>query len=469
MIITKQSKDLKSMYLNVEGMDMLPVKILGDYRENGTSGFVDLGTFSSDEIKEFTKAGIDIVNSKFDGWNNPSACEAPQGHACSCCIKKLDKGNVIMGRNMDLPIGFAPMILFRTQGNGVDTYDTVNLGYSSPGEITFDQVAELGAIPQPLFTGMSVVVCDVLNSEGLYLQYDMRESTDCPTKSTNPNSPFRTATITLIRLLGDHCKTIDEALDYLKTLDIYDAKAEAFDWSMAIGIMDKTGRYGVIEFVNNKIVWNEGRPGFACGQCNFYWDKEGSKTQWNQGYGRWLTLMGHYNDINNLDDMQKAMESIWYSNFFTDGSLVKDWKVNWMSEMSDKVHFSIRDKWIQCILNWKDEYGITVDEKELEKVKEIAARQADKDYRWSNDYLDDPANYYEAITVVDLFIKSFRQIPLEAKKMSGYMEASTISYVADNQNLGYRLRVFETNDVFHVGLKETKIERIPTTKIHGTY
>lgn len=471
-MISTEAKSVKELYLDVTGMELLPVKILGDYREYGASGVIDMGTFSTEETEKLIAAGIALVNSKGDGWKHPELLSGSQKKApgcCSSCIKRLEDGTVLMGRNMDLPSSFSPAIIFRTRGNGRDTYDTVNLEYTAPGLITFDQIAELGTVPRVIFEELSAGACDVFNSADLFMQYDMRESEDCPTSSTNPESKLRVSSFNVIRLLGQHCATISEALEYLKTLDIYDCHCAAFDWSMAIGIMDRTGRYGVIEFANNKIIWNEGRPGFACGHCNFYWTKEPGTRRFGTGFGRWQKLMEYYYDIETEEDMRAAMERIRYSQLYTDGRLARDWKLNLLSEMCDKIPNFITEKFLSDIYAWRDAYGIEIDEKHLEKVLEIEKRQNEQGDCWSVDYLNQPENYYDVLTAVDLYIKCFAKLPPIAQKMSGMMECSTLSYVANNQRLEWTNRFFEMNDVYHIGLHETVIERIPATKKLGNF
>lgn len=468
-MITTKVKSIEEMYVDVTGMEIMPAEILADYRKNGASGVIDVGTLSAEYTKDLMDRTIKYVNSIADGWTHPEVLGVPGGGACTCCMKKLDDGSVVMGRNMDLPISFGPAVIFRTKGNGKDTYDTVNISYSAPAPIPFEQVLEIGGIPRFIFEQMAITACDAFNSEGLYLQYDMRECADCPSKSTNPNGKLRVATFNLIRVIVDHCATIDETLEYLKELDIYDPKYAAFDWSMAIGMMDKTGKYGVLEFANDKIIWNEGRPGFACGQGNFYWNKEKGTTRFGQGHGRWRKLMEYYYDIETIEDMEKAIQKIWYTGLFTDGRIARDWKVDWLSEMNDKLTYFVSNKWLAEIYSWRDNYGIEIDQKHLDKVLEIESREKENGGEcWSIDFLKAPENFYDVITVVDLYIKCFRQLPIDAQKMSGVMECSTISYVASNKKLEYVNRFFEMEDVYHIGLDKTVVDYHPSDKKHGS-
>lgn len=468
-MITTTKVSIEDMYLDVTGMDMRPVAVLGDYRENGASGVIDAGCLSAEELKAYVGVAIPHVNAAADAWTNSALSEAPltASPACTCCIKEMEDGTVIMGRNMDLPLSFSPAVIFRTKGDGKDTYDTVNISYSAPGPISFDQVAELGAIPTSIFATYVVACCDALNSEGLYLQYNMRECVDCVNTSTNPDDGPRVASFNTLRLVADHCATIDEALAYLRGLDIYDPKTPAFDWSMAIGMMDKTGRYGVAEFVDNQVIWNEGTTGFACGQANFYWSREAAGVRNGSGLGRWRKLMERYYDIETQEDMESAMGEIRYSGFITNGDISRDWKVDWITEVNDKIPYFMQNR-LDMMYEWRDEYGIEIDEKHLAKVLDLVEKEKrDGGPIWGFEYLRNPANYYGVMTFMDLFIKCFAKLPIEAQKMTGYMECTTIGYTANNKELGYTNRFFEMDDIYHIGLHETTIDRVPTEKKFG--
>ena len=468
-MITTKKVSIEDMYIDVTGMDLTPVKVLGDYRKNGASGVVEAGCLSPEQTEAISNGITAYFNSLADAWSNPDATgtSSMNSPACTCCIKKMKDGTVVMGRNMDLPISFSPVVLFRTKGDGKHTYDTVNISYSAPGTISFDQVAELGAIPTNIFMSYVGSCCDAMNSEGLYLEYNMRECADCVCSSTNPNGEKRVASFNTIRYVADHCGTIEEAIAYLKNLDIYDPKTPGFDWSMAIAMMDKTGRYGVVEFVNNEVVWNEGCDGFACGQANFYWSEGAKNSRFGAGVGRWRRLMEYYYSIQSEKDMKKVMNEIRYSRFITNGDVPADWKVDWITEVNDKIPYFMQNR-LDMVYSWINDYGIKVDEKLLAEVLKIVEREKQKGGPiWDAAFLHDPSNFYDVMTFMDFFIKCFALLPIEAQKMSGYMECTTIGFTANNKELAYTNHFFEMNDVYHIGLYETVIDRIPTEHKFG--
>lgn len=470
---TKRISEVDELRIDIGDVEMLPVKIIADYRENGGSGVIDFGTFTSEEMSQYTKEGNEFINSQLDSWKNPellkSVPKISASGSCSSCIKKLDDGTVIMGRNMDVPSSFYPAYIFRGKGNGKDTYDTVNIGYPVPGTMTFDQIAETSSVPKMLVGSYVCDVFDVFNSEGLFLEANGRYPRgNLVTSSTNSNSDLRVCDITLTRYIGDHCKTIEEALEYVKTLDIYNSKTANVTTAFAVGMMDKTGRYGVLEIAFNKVIWNEGRPGFACGQANFYWDIEAfNSNNMNVGLGRWDEIIKRYNYINNSDDMKKVMDYIWYDSMITKGFEASKWPCDYATDYCEFGESLIRNKWIGAVLDWRDSYGIEVDENELKKALEIADEQTKGNIQWDDKYVQSPIGRYNVYTIQDLYAKSFKQLPVEAKKFSGMMEITSIGYVCDNKHLELNLHFFEMDDVYHVGLYETVIDKIPCSKVLG--
>lgn len=461
-----KTKKVTDLYIDINGCEPFPVEILADYRENGGSGVIDLGVFSSEEMERLTKEGIEFYNRLLDIWNNNTAqtSVSAQPSACSCCMKKLDDGTVIMGRNMDVASTFFPAYIFRGKGNGKDRYDTVNIGYCSPGPITFDQIAETSSLPKHLLGTFITNSFDVLNSEGLFIEANGRTAKDqLATSSTNPKAETRIESLVLTRLIGDHCETIEDALDYLKTIDIYTGAV-----SFALAMMDKTGRYGVLEIAFNRVIWNEGTPGYACGQTNFFWDKQArALSRWNCGYGRWDKIIDKFNYIRNKDDLKNVMDYIRYDDYLTNGTAAKDWKCDFITEFMVQEEYCIRDNWLKGILQWRDEFGIEVDEEELARVKTFSDKQVRENTMWDDDYVLTPEGRYEITTVQDLFSKCFHQLPVEAKKMTGMMEITSIGYVCDNKNRQYDLHFFEMDDVYHITVDKTVIERFPCKKILG--
>ena len=233
------------------------------------------------------------------------------GGKCSAIAKTLDNGQLIVGRNMDLNISDKCAYVVRTKVDGC--FETLGLTYTfrdvSP---SYDDVKENGLNGE--FTKVLPFMCDdVLNTEGLYVEINMRNGEFWPTgeakfscSGTNPESKERVYLFELPRYIGEHCATVDEALEYVKTLNVYSKDGY---WNYCFLLADATGHYGVLEFASNKVIWND----YQKCQTNFYIDEETREIEELQcGVGRYNYLMEHIDEVKNETDMFNLMDDVTY-------------------------------------------------------------------------------------------------------------------------------------------------------------
>jgi len=423
----------------VEVKNAVPVKILADYRKKGYSGVIDLGTFT--HIDE--KTMIAQRNKLLDG--NATKAEMSKAN-CSLCIKPVmlnGERTVLYGRTMDLPNSYYPAYVFRVNEPG--KYRSINIGYVHFGRETFDQIAETSTMDKEAWENIPYAVTDIMNEKGLLIETNMRdtyEAVNCT--GTNPGK-FRICSAILQRYLGDHCADIDDVLKTVNELDIFTAHSDYYAWHQALGIMDASGRYGILEFANNKVLWHEGHPG----QTNFWIDPDVRAISLvDEGLGRWNTLMAGYNKIRTMEDMRKTMEKVYYSQLF--GKDVCDMKFDPATEMNNTNVQGEIDK----ILEYKEKYRIKIDPEELAIVQSIADEQKKNNIRWDLLYLTRPVNIPKVYAVADFITHAMNQLPVNALKTSGNHECSVISYVVNNKERVYHVKFFEQNRVFHFGLDE---------------
>jgi len=434
-IISREREDIK--YIQVK--DAVPVKILADYRKQGFSGVLDLGTYT----KVDDKSNLAYINERMDGNFNVTDMGSMQ---CSCCIKPVTiKGEkvVLYGRNMDLPVTHCPAYVFRIAEPG--KYKTVNIGYLNNLQETFDQIAETRSMEKGIYDRIPYNVTDAMNEKGLVIEANIRSAwrpLNC--QGTNPGK-MRISSANVTRYFADHCGTIEEVLAATKNLDIYTPNSNCMTWHVGLAMMDATGRYGVMEFANNKVIWHEGHPG----QTNFWIDKRARKVSGNDcGNGRWASLMAGYNNIKTMDDMLRNMEKIWYTSLFRD-----DVEKMTYDPATDMIETDVQAN-IDTVLAWQKKYGIRVDKWELAKVQAIAEEQAKKKIRWDNEFIHDPSNLLAIYTVTDFVAHAHKQLPVKAKKLSGLYECSDISYVVNNKEKVYHVKFFEQPKVFHFGIDQ---------------
>ena len=310
----------------------------------------------------------------YDEWTKDGGCTA--------AAKLTDDGTMLVGRNMDLTITNKAAYYFRTKVEGC--YETVNLAYTfrsvSP---EYEDVLKNGITPQ-FRKVLPFLADDVLNSEGLYIEVNMRNGETWPTgetkfgcSGTNPKSNERIYLFSLSRYIGEHCATVDEALEYVKKLDIYSMFGNEVDANnYCFMIADATGHYGLMEFAQNKMFWKDGQQA----QANFYVNEELAKIQeLKAGKGRYETVMAGIDAVQNEDQMFDLINSVTY----------------YQTYFPEKCKFDNRSEFVALLPYWtydyvmKDEYRETI-----ENVVTLVGNYLDSCTRQQ---LRDDAVYWESV------------------------------------------------------------------------
>lgn len=230
---------------------------------------------------------------------------------CTATAKKISNGHTIVGRSYDLSYSFAPAYLVRTNIPG--HLKTVGVAYNGFKGASFEDVKKNGLSETELLT-VYCMTGDVLNEKGFYIEANMRGGQPAETgikecSGTNPGAKVRLSFATLIRYLGERAATVDEALELIKTVDVYGFKTEQFSWGGALYLADATGHYGVLELVDNKLVWNDMQQAHA----NFYLSPDyKDKAMLGTGVGRYETVMAGIGDVDNEADMLDLIREVRY-------------------------------------------------------------------------------------------------------------------------------------------------------------
>ena len=202
------------------------------------------------------------------------------GGGCSAITKVNSEGNRLIGRNMDLNISENCAYVVRTDAG---KYKTIGLSYTfremSP---KYQDVKKHGITKQ--WSKILPFFCDdVMNDQGFHIEINMRHGEYWPNGDdmfacwgTNPNSDKRVHMFELPRYIAENCATIDEAKEYVKTLDIY---SKNYYWNYCFIMADATGKASLLEFSTNEI----------------YWIDEDMVTDYQLEY---LNIGGYYPDLN---------------------------------------------------------------------------------------------------------------------------------------------------------------------------
>ena len=234
-------------------------------------------------------------------------------YGCSAIAKTLDTGDTIVGRSMDLFYSNRPAYVIRTAVPGC--YKTVGLAYNPLGGPTFEEV-EASGISQEDVTSLLFFTTDNMNEKGLYIESNMRpgeteaETGIKPSSGTNPGAKYRMSFAALPRYLIEHAATVDEAVALAETIDVHGIKTKDLDWCGAIYMADKSGHRGLLELVDNKLVWTDGAPG----QANFYiHDAYKDKALYGSGYGRFDLLTKEIGNVKTEKDMMDLIYKVRYT------------------------------------------------------------------------------------------------------------------------------------------------------------
>ena len=231
---------------------------------------------------------------------------------CSAVGKVLDDGDMVVGRSLDLFYSNNPAYVIRTNVKGF--YKTVGLAYNSFGGSTFDDAKKNGITEDELLT-LLFFTADVMNEKGFYIEANMREKQPDETgikisTGTNPDAEVTISFPALVRYLGERCATVDEAVELANSLNVYGMSNGEVNWGGGYFMADESGHYGVLELVDNKLIWNDRQN---C-QTNFYLNDEyRDKAVLGSGAGRYALLESEIESVKTDDDMTALMKKVRYS------------------------------------------------------------------------------------------------------------------------------------------------------------
>ncbi|MCQ2486056.1 MAG: hypothetical protein MJ168_12075 [Clostridia bacterium] len=274
--------------------------------------FTDLGRYIIDCYPHknfcFQKA-LDYCNKRYD---------LSRMAGCSALATRTNSGDVIIGRNLDLTVSQFPCYISHVR---FGKYETLNFSYDElfTEGLRYSELLCAGKIDDEYFNALPMLASDSMNSEGLYLEYNMRayeEQFIC--MGTNPDAKTRICSISLPFVVASYCATVDEAVRFMREqLDIYTLIDEsiASGWNLCFAIGDARGNYGIIEIANNEIKYLP----HANGQGNYYIYPEFNSTSQNQsGYGRLQFGLERIDKVQCDKDMTELMEAIMWRNEILD-------------------------------------------------------------------------------------------------------------------------------------------------------
>lgn len=259
-----------------------------------------------------------------------------EGSECTVAATVDENGHMIVGRNLDLEVSMKPIFLFRTKQK--DCYETIGLanfaGIGDDADVTIEK-----GVQNWYYQAIPDIAADVMNEKGLYIEmnermgeYDDDGNFLWACDGTNPDSDVRVPDCCLSEYLVEHCADVDEAIDLAKEIDIYSFIGLGMECNYAYMMADASGHYGVLEVVDNKVIWNEG----AAVNTNYYFAKGyAEKARFGQGQGRQEVAEEELPNVNNLEDMQKLMEKVSYFQIIYPDECQYDCRYEYTHEVHD--------------------------------------------------------------------------------------------------------------------------------------
>ena len=276
------------------------------------------------EVDEYTTLDYDYAD-KFWAKDNDN-----WGGGCTAVSKMVD-GHRLVGRNMDQSISNKCTYIIRTN---VGKYKTFGIVYTHRDYSPDYEDIMTNGVSDEFYKSLPFMCDDVMNDAGLHVEINMRHGEYWPNggdkfacEGTNPDSDKRVYMFELPRYIGENCATVDEAKQYVSTLNVY---SQNHYWNYCFLVSDSNGNSSLLEFSSNNIYWLDedkldsydwldvyGTKAIA--QTNFYLNQEAWLSQdIKTGEGRFVSMQNGIENVNSRSDMYDLMRKVQYSSYYLD-------------------------------------------------------------------------------------------------------------------------------------------------------
>ncbi len=296
---------------------------------------------------------------------------------CSGIAKVLDDGDTIVGRSFDLYYSNNPAYVIKTDVEGF--YKTVGLAYNTFDGHTFEDVEKNGVTQDELLT-LLFFTEDIMNEKGFYIEANMREKQPDDTgiaisTGTNPDAEVSLTFPAVVRYLGERCATVDEAIELVNSLNVCGMSNGKVNWGGGYLMADASGHYGVLELIDNKLIWTDGQN---C-QTNFYINAEyKDKATLGAGTGRYELLQSEIDSVKTDDDMTALMKKVRYTQKYDPYNSLFDPRSEICGQGENYAQvggiltlaMAADDQYKDTILTWMEESGSKVRAKSVQELKD---------------------------------------------------------------------------------------------------
>lgn len=327
--------------------------------------FTDLGNYII-ELPDFTDASIlkdaqETVNYVYDHGDITRL-------GCSALVKRNSKGEVLVGRNMDVEISQYPAYVFKTT---FGKYQTFAVSYLPAVYMKYPELQKIDMLDEKFVHKVMLCPTDVMNERGFFVETNMRTSYsflnnyglhsvhgETVRDDGTPWSELRACTITLPQLVAQNCATIEEALDFIK--NSYDWYTIGYPnnphydgWNFCFVIGDATGNYGLLEIAQDTVSFIQ----YQYGQTNYYiTPKWNAMDSCGSGHGRLNMVQKMIAYPETLEDAMDAMKPVMWRNetLWVGNSHREDSKTH--QNPYDQIVFTDDDG--NSTLDWRSDYVV---------------------------------------------------------------------------------------------------------------
>lgn len=287
---TEPSTNALSSLKAVEGVDgVYTLEYTGEYYLDGA---ISAGLKTADEL-------VSYLTDNIPEWKTAKeSAEALKikvgGAACSSIVVKNDGGDgYIYGRNFDWEPGNS-LIIHTKPDSGYEAVSTCFIAFftndtdwAPTGDPSHDATA-IGGIYVPM---------DGMNEKGLYIA-NLNDNLPAVIPSSPDANKKDVQTTVAIRYILDKCATVDQAVAFLKTINMYPVYAdeEGTEDAYHFAIADNTGKSVVAEWVNEELKVTETK---IVTNHNLYNESQNATTGDDRNHGtfdRYDILTGMYGE-----------------------------------------------------------------------------------------------------------------------------------------------------------------------------
>ncbi len=346
-------------------------------------GFQDLGDYVI-QLDEYKTSDFEAARSYMEEKYNIDDAKYVIFGACTACAKLNDKGEVLIGRNLDNEVSNCNAFFIKTS---FGKYETISLRFMNYDTYTYKEFKEADREDEDYKAYMNSLpygVTDSMNEKGLYVQANVREpDEDLVNTGTNPEKET-VYTNMLVGMMTMNCSTVKEVLDYLKN-DINIVSTPYFNNIMptqyAYYVGDATGEFGVIEIAQDEIVYLP----YQCAQANYYLSPRFNHLErGGSGIGRFAEALRGLEDVQNQKEMLEHMKQpMWCRE-------ILDMEYSYQDE-NGKVHFVDKDG--NPSIDWRSDFSTTIPlDEDLEYAPELEGDE-EACLRSTTKWIEDDENF----------------------------------------------------------------------------